>query len=316
MAKNAKKQNKKPAADVSETVLPQNILPIGERVEENKNIYISQTVYKQIRKFTKNKTRDESGGILVGTVLEKLGKTNIIISDFIEAKYCEATPTTLTFTHETWTYIHKEVEKKHKRKKILGWIHTHPDFGIFLSEYDKFIHQNFFSEENQIAYVVDPLQKIEGFYFWINGSIERCKGFYIYDKVGIPITVNAGKDAPVHKREEGTVFSVKNLLIAILAVAVVVLTFSSISINKRLERLEREKEKLEQQQIIINEKNNWLQMNMLSLVELLKEAGILPDVQEPEDVPSSGPTATEQGIQDPTEGNPNDTTEGGNSINE
>ena len=60
----------------------------------------------------------------------------------------------------------------------MGWIHTHPNFGIFLSEYDRFVHENFFSEEYQVAYVVDPIQSIEGFYFWINSKLEKCKGFY------------------------------------------------------------------------------------------------------------------------------------------
>ena len=121
--------------------------------------------------------------ILLGNVIEEFGKTNIIIRAFIEAKYCEGTPTTLKFTHESWDYIHKEEAKRYPEYKILGWIHTHPDFGIFLSEYDKFIHENFFNGENQVAYVVDPIQNIEGFYFWINGKIERCKGFFLFDKM-------------------------------------------------------------------------------------------------------------------------------------
>ena len=218
MAKTTKKRTKKaPAAPMPENMLPQNILPVGERVEENKNIYISQPVYKQIQRFTRNKTTDESGGMLVGTVIEEFGKTNIVISGFVEAKFCRATPTTLKFTHETWEYVHKEIDKRHKGKKILGWIHTHPNFGIFLSEYDTFIHQNFFSEEYQVAYVVDPIQKIEGFYFWINGKIEKCRGFYIYDKNGTQITVDVNKKQSGSDTSLAALFSVKNILIAVMA---------------------------------------------------------------------------------------------------
>ena len=180
-------------ADLPDNMLPQNIIAVGDHVEENKNIYISQSVYKEIHKFTKNKTTNESGGMLVGSVIDEFGKTNIVISGFVEAKFCEATPTTLKFTHETWEYVHKEIERKHNGKKIVGWIHTHPDFGIFLSEYDKFIQQNFFSEDHQIAYVVDPIQHIEGFYFWINGNIEKCKGFYIYDTLLITLFLTSLK---------------------------------------------------------------------------------------------------------------------------
>ena len=171
MAKKKKAKKVVKYEPIIENSLPQNILPIGERVEEDKNIYISQPVYNEIHKFTQNKTTNESGGMLIGEVVEEFGKTNIIINGFIEAKFSEGTPTTLKFTHETWEYVHKEMDKRFPGQKIVGWIHTHPNFGIFLSEYDKFIQENFFKEEYQIAYVVDPIQNIEGFYFWINGKI-------------------------------------------------------------------------------------------------------------------------------------------------
>ena len=350
MAKKAKKQNKKaPVNELPDNMLPQNILPIGERVEENKNIYISQAVYKDIHKFTKNKTTNESGGMLVGTIIEEFGKTNIVISGFVEAKFCEATPTTLKFTHETWEFVHKEIEKKHKGKKIVGWIHTHPDFGIFLSEYDKFIHQNFFSEAYQVAYVVDPIQDIEGFYFWINGNIEKCKGFYIYDKTGTQITVDTGKDEPAEEKAAAPLFSIKNILIAILSVAVVFLIFSNISTNNQLEQLEKEQEKLETQQVTLTNSANQALMQMQQLIaeqdadiqelkDILEEAGIIvepetPDEPEGDTTTDAGTGNTEQGgtdnttdnstdeagdgeTTDTTEGETTDTTEGGTTTNE
>ena len=284
--KNSKKKALQP--ELTENMLPQNILPIGDRVEENKNIYILQSVYKEIHKFTQNKTTNESGGMLVGTILEEFGKTNIIISGFVEAKYCEATPTTLKFTHETWEYVHKEIEKKHPGKKIVGWIHTHPDFGIFLSEYDKFIHQNFFNEDYQVAYVVDPIQKIEGFYFWINEKIEKCKGFYIYDKTGAKITVGADKEeAAVAK--ESSIFSIRNVLIAVLTVAVILLTFSNISTNQKLSKLEEQQKTLGEsanQSLSYMQQLIWSQADEIQkLKNALTEAGIVVEssATEPQD---------------------------------
>lgn len=284
--RNSKKKVLQP--ELTENMLPQNILPIGDRVEENKNIYILQSVYKEIHKFTQNKTTNESGGMLVGTVLEEFGKTNIIISGFVEAKYCEATPTTLKFTHETWEYVHKEIEKKHPGKKIVGWIHTHPDFGIFLSEYDKFIHQNFFNEDYQVAYVVDPIQKIEGFYFWINEKIEKCKGFYIYDKTGAKITVGADKEEAAVAKESG-IFSIRSVLIAVLAVAVILLTFSNISTNQKLSKLEERQKTLAEsanQSLSYMQQLIWSQADEIQkLKNALTEAGIVVEssATEPQD---------------------------------
>ena len=284
--RNSKKKALQP--ELTENMLPQNILPIGDRVEENKNIYILQSVYKEIHKFTQNKTTNESGGMLVGTVLGEFGKTNIIISGFVEAKYCEATPTTLKFTHETWEYVHKEIEKKHPGKKIVGWIHTHPDFGIFLSEYDKFIHQNFFNEDYQVAYVVDPIQKIEGFYFWIDEKIEKCKGFYIYDKTGAKITVGADKEEAAVAKEY-SIFSIRNVLIAVLAVAVMLLTFSNISTRQKLSKLEDQQNTLAEsanQSLSYMQQLIWSQADEIQkLKNALTEAGIVVEssATEPQD---------------------------------
>ena len=228
--------------------LPQNILKIGGHVEADKNIYISQSAYKAIHSFTKDKLENESGGILMGYTMEGAGKTNIIIDGFIEAKHSEATPTTLTFTHETWEYVHSEAEKKYSEYKIIGWIHTHPSFGIFLSEYDKFIQQNFFDGENQVAYVVDPIQKTEGFYFWINEKIEKCNGFYIYDKTGTPIVIEP--DQPKEEKNSSAPAAVpqkktwRDYLLVLTTALTIVMLFITLSINGRLSDLENDTSKI------------------------------------------------------------------------
>lgn len=219
--------------------LPQNILGIGERVFEDKNIYIEQNVYKSIHKYTADKLTNESGGVLVGNVIEELSKVNIIIEGFIEARNCEATPTTLTFTHKTWDYVHTEIDKKYTNMKIIGWIHTHPNYGIFLSENDRFIQKNFFSDSTQIAYVIDPIKKEEGFFFWISGKIERCLGFYVYDQNGVKITINDIKDEVEEIRNKG--FSLLNIcLYTGIIFAFIILTISVITLSSEVGKLKKE----------------------------------------------------------------------------
>ena len=240
MAKKKPSGGRKNRQTLPENALPQNILPMGERVEEGKNVYLSQKVYRVIHKFTRNKLTNESGGVLLGSTIEEFGKTNILISGFIEAKYCEATPTTLKFTHATWDYIHQEMEKRFPGMKIMGWIHTHPDFGVFLSDYDKFIHENFFSEENQIAYVIDPIRREEGLYFWINGRLEKCRGFYIFDRTGVRIDISP--DAEEKSSERESLLSVRNVLLAVLTGAVVCLIFGNLSLRREIDRLQLQQE--------------------------------------------------------------------------
>lgn len=227
--------------------LPQNIVSVGERVFEDKNIYIHQKVYEQIHKFSANKTENEHGGILIGRVLNEMGKENTIIEGFIEAKYNTATPTTLTFTHQTWEYFHTEIDRKFKDKKIVGWIHTHPNFGIFLSENDRFIQQNFFTDSNQVAYVVDPIQNDEGFFFWINDKLERCPGFYLFDKNGVKIKQKLWNKDDISDVETKPI-NKSNFWIIILIIALAANLFTTIYQNKRIRKLEKQ---IEDQNIII-----------------------------------------------------------------
>jgi hypothetical protein len=59
--------------------------------------------------------------------------------------------------------------------RIVGWYHSHPGFGVFLSEHDIFIHRNFFSDPNQVAWVFDPHSDEEGCFVWQDGEIVRLQ---------------------------------------------------------------------------------------------------------------------------------------------
>lgn len=182
--------------DSNETIkLPANFIIIGEADVNDVKVYIKQDVYKEIEKFSKADTTCERGGILVGDYAEVNNKKNVIISAFIEAKYTDASASTLTFTHETWNYIHNQQESLYPDKKILGWQHTHPNYGIFLSNYDIFIQKNFFNLPWQIAYVVDPIAGTRGFFQWRNDKIEKTSGFYIYDDVDEKIKIKQVKSS-------------------------------------------------------------------------------------------------------------------------
>ena len=266
MSKKSKEESKKIKFD---NTLPQNILLIGEHIEEDKNVYISQQVYKEIHEFTKDKLTNESGGMLIGGTVEEFGKTNIVIYGFIEAKYTEATPTTLKFTHETWDYVHKEIDEKYEDGKIVGWIHTHPDFGIFLSEYDKFIQNNFFNEEYQIAHVVDPIRHIEGVFCWINGKIEKSKGFYIYDEVGVDIEIPVEEDLLIEEETvSGGLSSKLSWILGALGILVIIeiIVFSVFCMNM-----------LNRMKIIENQQDNLASSNSQSVSYLQQQVDYMAE---------------------------------------
>lgn len=234
-------QEKETSVDMQ---LPLNFLTLGEVENDDVKVYIRQSTYKELEKLAASDTSKELGSILFGEYTEQLGKTHVVISDFVEAKYTDASAATLTFTHETWDYVHKEHAKRFPEKKIIGWQHTHPNYGIFLSNYDMFIQENFFNMPFQVAYVIDPIQNLRGFFQWKNGRIEKLKGYYIYDEVGKPIKIEQSKP----KQEDGKAakgLRAAKVAISLLCVLCVVLAVCLFASRKNF----KEEQKVLEQQV-------------------------------------------------------------------
>lgn len=104
--------------------------------------------------------------------------TEIIRCDSATKKFAE-----VTFTHESWTQINREMDTKFADLRIIGWYHSHPDFGIFLSDRDVFIQQNFFSGPGQLAFVVDPVRDAEGVFEWHDGKPVLSSHYWIGGRI-------------------------------------------------------------------------------------------------------------------------------------
>jgi proteasome lid subunit RPN8/RPN11 len=113
----------------------------------------------------------EVGGFLVGR--HGAPGEPPVVEAAIEAFAAEGDVSRLTFTHEAWERVHELQEERWPDTSFVGWYHSHPNHGIFLSEYDQFIQRNFFGEPWQIAIVVDPKRRAEGLFAWDHGEIVK-----------------------------------------------------------------------------------------------------------------------------------------------
>ena len=142
-------------------------------------IFISENAFDRATERGQAELTREVGGVLIGRVHQDELGPFVKVDATIDALYAEEKETELTFTQETWDYIHKELESKHEGKKIVGWYHTHPGFGIFLSDRDLFIHQSFFNLPYQIALVYDPKSHEHGVFSWRDNEPARCRQYWI-----------------------------------------------------------------------------------------------------------------------------------------
>src|SRR5262249_41649716 len=65
-------------------------------------------------------------------------------------------------------------------------------FGVFLSEHDLFIQQNFFSNPQQVAWVYDPHTDEEGCFGWIGDKIEKLNAIRVGYSQSVEIANTSG----------------------------------------------------------------------------------------------------------------------------
>lgn len=141
-------------------------------------VLISSQAFDQMTQHALEEPEHEIGGIMVGSVIEGSG-TVVIVEDVIRGTHMTHSRGSVTFTHESWTEINRAKDERFADKRIVGWYHSHPGFGIFLSNHDLFIHQNFFNLPWQVAFVTDPTAHSHGCFVWQGSEIVQDQDFGI-----------------------------------------------------------------------------------------------------------------------------------------
>ena len=158
-------------------------------------VSIESEVARQVRQHGRSSMKAEVCGVLIGREEGSL----TIIDACIAGENAAQGGAHVTFTQDTWEHIYQVKDKNYPDARIVGWYHSHPGFGVFLSEHDLFIHQNFFSSPQQIAWVFDPHSDEEGCFGWRDGSIVKIDDVFVRfgQPVGESLMASSGEDEDV-----------------------------------------------------------------------------------------------------------------------
>jgi proteasome lid subunit RPN8/RPN11 len=165
-------------------------------------VVVDSEVVRKIRQHARSCNTTEVCGILIGQDRDH----RVEVAACIEGENAEGAGAHVTFTQSTWEHIYAVKDKKFPNERIVGWYHSHPGFGIFLSEHDTFIHKNFFSSPGQLAWVFDPHSDEEGCFGWVEGRIERLKRIGVLDRRGGEVAESGAEPEPAtHVARRGNV---------------------------------------------------------------------------------------------------------------
>lgn len=160
------------------------------RVSTQPVVVMEAEVARKIRQHARTSMKAEVCGVLIGNTEHERMTVEACIAGINAAQGGAH----VTFTQDTWEHIYKIKDKEYPDHKIVGWYHSHPGFGVFLSEHDLFIQQNFFSNPQQVAWVYDPHTDEEGCFGWVGDNIEKLSAIRVGYSQAVEITGAAARE--------------------------------------------------------------------------------------------------------------------------
>ncbi len=155
----------------------------GRPAEEDLPIFVDLDAMREMEEHALSDTRVELGGVMLGGQHEdEQGRPFVFVTDCLRAQHYQSTKGSFKFTHDTWQEITRQRDEFPENLQMVGWYHTHPSWGVFLSSLDMFICQNFFNRPLDLALVIDPCRQDRGFFQWVGqrkARTRRTGGFYL-----------------------------------------------------------------------------------------------------------------------------------------
>lgn len=172
------------------------------QVDPRVRVFFAQSAYLKCIEHTESDVENEVGGMLIGDVRvdPMCPRPYIVIQDILPALHTDAGQTHVTFTQNTLVQLNRELEERFPGKRFVGWYHTHPRLGVFLSSHDTWLHRNFFTDPTHVALVVDPYYEQAGFFCYQTGNKfdpVRYVGFFELSDADDESVVELSNQTPV-----------------------------------------------------------------------------------------------------------------------
>ncbi len=151
---------------------------MGTIQPDDMRIFMPQSVLLEIVQYSKTRTDVELGGMLAGDVCLHKGVPWLDIKGYLIGKGLIQTPASLRWTHEACAIAERERTDLYPDQIFVGWHHTHPGYGVFLSGTDTSTHRNYFNLPWMVALVVDPKSEEMGFFQYKGTRLQSCGFFF------------------------------------------------------------------------------------------------------------------------------------------
>lgn len=156
------------------------------------------SVLQSIRQHARSSPQAEICGALIG----RQSDARTFVNGAVPGEGAAQGGAHVTFTQEAWVRIHEEKDRQFSGQAIVGWYHSHPGFGVFLSDHDIFIHKHFFSTPGSLAWVYDPHSDEEGCFGWTGGEVRRLAHYGVATEASQHVLPKSEPSPSTHGHEQ------------------------------------------------------------------------------------------------------------------
>lgn len=164
--------------------------PAGKKYDVKEppfSLVITSEVLARVNAHVSTDGNRELGGFLLGNnyFCPNTKIKYVQIDNSVEAKFTSSNHVSIDLVNETFQHLLDEMGGKYLGKKIIGWYHSHPDMGAFLSPMDVEVHKHRFPPAWAVALVIDPVKRQGGFFCWREGELHEHAMMDFYELRGI-----------------------------------------------------------------------------------------------------------------------------------
>lgn len=168
-----------------ERVLPfvdpvfRSIVQVGDFRRAQPLIFVQSRALRLMESHTRSTLKQEVGGLLLGNFYCHNTISFTYVEAAVPALQARSGSGSLFFSATSLQDIEEIRQTNYAHLRSVGWYHSHPGFGIFLSPTDLYSHRTTFNGGPFVAMVLDPVNRSDGIFAWMGKEIAGPLGYWI-----------------------------------------------------------------------------------------------------------------------------------------
>lgn len=154
--------------ELPEEIMPPKVLgnPYHIPRESPFQVFIVERTLRAIQEHTQQSKNRECAGVIVGHPFRAPGGETVfvIVTEAVPLAAIQASHVHVKITPEASAQARHFVEQHFPGQRLVGWYHSHPDLGVFLSADDSVITQSIYNAQWHLALVLDPVRNELGLF--------------------------------------------------------------------------------------------------------------------------------------------------------